>query len=145
MYPVSPAQGTDSRPSAAKPNRPWDCRLSWQQIDIHVCPQSEVWSQHLSNPQKSCLLPASTTTVLSGSNQEYQTFVQTLGATMQLHWNYTNVTEIRFWQWVHKSRNSCVSWEGDKGICHELWYDRKNKKDHESRQNLNIFFLLWLV
>lgn len=132
MYPMNPAQGTDSRPSTAKPNRPWDCRMSWQRMDIHVCPQSEVWSQPLSNPQKCCLLPASITTVLSGSNQEYRTLIQTLGATLELA--TPNVTEIRVWQWVNKNRNSCISWKGDKGICHELWRDRKNKKVCESRQ-----------
>lgn len=121
--PMSPASGSESRPTAAKPNRPWDCTLSWQQMDMNVCPQSEVWSRSLSNPQKCFLLPACITTVLSGSNQEYQTFIQTLGATLELHWNYTNVTEIRVWQWVNKPRNSSISWKGDKGICHDQWCD----------------------
>lgn len=140
-WPASPAQGTNSRPSTAKPNRPWDCRLSWQQMDIHVCSQSEVWSQSLSNPQKCCLLPTSITTVLSGWNHEYQTFIQTLGATLDLHWNNTNVTEVRVWQWVNRNRNNSISCKGDKEICHALWCDRKSKKAHENRQTQNIFCL----
>lgn len=112
--------------------------------DGYTCLLS-VWSlvTVLSNLQKCCLLPASITTVLSGWNQEYQTFIQTLGATLDLHWNNTNVTEVRLWQWVNRNRNSSISCKGDKEICHELWCDRKSKKVHENRQTQNIFYLFF--
>lgn len=82
-----PRPGTDSRPIAAKPNSPWDNALSWQQMDMHVCPQSEVWSRSLSNPQKCFLLPASITTVLSGSNQSIRLPSRHWGPL----WSYTGI------------------------------------------------------
>lgn len=122
MYPVNPALGTDSRLTTAKWNRPWGCILSWQQMDIHVCCQSEVWLRSLSKAKN---LPSCQQALLLFylDRTKGSSFHPDTRAILELLWNYTNVTELRVWDCGNKEIELSKCDQKEEGICYDvgLW------------------------